>query len=140
MDKRELYQIKGMTKEIEYLKRELKNAEYCIDTKMAADTVTGSSPVYPYIKHVITIAGVDTKDYQRRVKRLRNKLKSRIDELMDKVAEAEEYIATVPDSETRLILQCRFINGLTWEQIENEMHMSVATAKRKFRKWRDFES
>ena len=140
MDKRELYQIKGIMGEIKHYKRELESAEYHVNTKMAADTVTGSSPVYPYIKHVVTIKGVDEKDYWRQVKRLRNRLKRRVDELMNKVAEAEEYIASIPDSETRLILRCRFVNGLTWEQIENEMHMSVATAKRKFRKWRDFES
>lgn len=55
---------------------------------------------------------------------------------MDKMSEAQEYIATIPDSETRLILLCRFINNLTWEQIEDETGMSVSTAKRIYRRWR----
>jgi len=57
---------------------------------------------------------------------------------MDKAAEMQEYIASIEDSETRLILQCRFINGLTWEQIEAETGIPMTTAKRKYRKWRDF--
>ena len=52
--------------------------------------------------------------------------------------EAQEYIAGIPDSDIRLILQCRFINGMTWEQIGAETGMSEATCKRKYRRWRDF--
>ena len=64
------------------------------------------------------------------------KLKHRIDELMATVEEAQEYIAGIPDSDIRLILQYRFINGMTWEQIEAETGIPVTTAKRKYkRRW-----
>jgi len=138
MDKRELSQLKHLIKEIEYLKKQLDAAEYQVETSMASDVVSGSSSDWPYIKHTIKISGVDIKDYEQKVKRLRNQLKRRIDELMDKAAEMQEYIASIEDSETRLILQCRFINGLTWEQIEAETGIPMTTAKRKYRKWRDF--
>lgn len=138
MNKSELSQLKHLSKEIEYLKKQLELAEYQVETKHTTDSVVGSSPTFPYVQHVIKISGVDVEDYERKVERLRRNLERRVRDLLDKVAEMQEYIETVPDSETRLILQCRFINGLTWEQIEAETGIPMTTAKRKFRKWRDF--
>lgn len=138
MNKSELSQLKYIGKEIEYLKKQLKEAEYQVETRMTTDSVVGSMPTYPYIQHVIKISGVDVDDYDRKVERLRRSLERRIQDLLDKTAEIQEYISTIDDSETRLILQCRFINGLTWEQIEEETGISQTTAKRKFRRWRDF--
>lgn len=138
MDKKELSQLKPIIKEIEYLKKQLDAAEQLVETRITTDSVSGSSPDWPYVKHTIRISGVDIKDYERKVKRLRNSLKRRIEELMDKVTEMQEYIASVDDPEVRLILQCRFVNGMTWEQLEAETEIPMTTAKRKFRRWRDF--
>jgi hypothetical protein len=138
MNKSELFQLKNISKEIESLKNELREAEYQVETRMTTDSVVGSSPSFPYVQHVIKITGVDVGDYVAKVMKLKRSLSSRIQELLDKVTEANEYIATIPDSETRIILQYRFINGLTWEQIENDMGIPHTTAKRKFQKWRDF--
>lgn len=138
MDKRELSQLKHLSKEIELLKKQLDGAEYLAETRTTADYVTGSSSAFPYVKHAIKIAGVDIKDYEKRVQRLKNSLERQIETIMDRVAEMQEYIATVPDSETRLILQCRYINGLTWEQIEDETGINYRTAKRKYRRWQGF--
>lgn len=137
MDKCELSQLRYLSREIVQLKKQLEKTESIVETRMVTDSVVGSSPAYPYIKHVIKITGVDISDYEKHVQRLRNSLKRQIDGLMDKVAEIQEYIETVPDSEMRMILQCRYINGLTWEQIESETGIPQTTAKRKFRKWRD---
>lgn len=138
MNKSELFQLKHLSKEIEYLKKQLELAEYQVETRQTTDSVVGSSPTFPYVQHVIKISGVDVEDYERKVERLRRSLERRIQDLLDKTAEMQEYIASVPDSETRLILQCRFINGLTWEQIEAETGIPMTTAKRKYRRWRDF--
>lgn len=138
MNKSELFQLKHLSKEIEYLKKQLELAEYQVEARQTTDSVVGSSPTFPYVQHVIKISGVDVEDYERKVERLRRSLERRVRDLLDKVAEMQEYIETVPDSETRLILQCRFINGLTWEQIEAETGIPMTTAKRKFRRWRDF--
>lgn len=137
MNKSELSQIKYIGREIEQLKRQLEDVEYQVETKTVTDSVTGSLPSFPYVQHVIMITGVDVEGYDRKAERLKRSLERRIQELLDKVAEANEYIATIPDSETRIILQYRFINGLTWEQLEAETGISETTAKRKFRKWRD---
>lgn len=138
MDKRELFQIRSIIKEIEYLQRQLDRAEYQTETRQTTVAVKGSMRGFPYVEHTIKLTGVDMEDYIRKVKRLRMKLKHRIDELMATVEEAHEYIAGIPDSDIRLILQCRFINGMTWEQIEAETGIPITTAKRKYRWWRNF--
>ncbi len=138
MDKRELMQIRNIIREIECLQRQLDRAEYQTETRKATVAVKGSMRDFPYVEHIIKLMGVDMEDYIRKVKRLRMKLKHRIDELMATVEEAQEYIAGIPDPDVRLILQLRFINGLTWEQLEAETGIPMTTAKRKYRKWRDF--
>jgi hypothetical protein len=138
MDKRELFQIRSIIKEIECLQRQLDRAEYQTETRQTTVAVKGSMRDFPYVEHTIKLTGVDMEDYIRKVKRLRMKLKHRIDELMATVEEAQEYIESIKDSDTRLILQLRFINGLTWEQLEAETGIPMTTAKRKYRKWRDF--
>ena len=138
MDKRELFQIRSIIKEIECLQRQLDRAEYQTETRQTTVAVKGSMRDFPYVEHIIKLTCVDMEDYIRKVKRLRMKLKHRIDELMATVEEAQEYIAGIPDSDIRLILQCRFINGMTWEQIEAETGIPITTAKRKYKRWWNF--
>ena len=139
MNKSELVQLKHLKKEIDMLKRQIDDADYAVESRTTSDSVVGSSPVFPYTLHTIKIHGVDISGYEKKVKRLRNQLKRRMDALMDRVDEANDYIASVPDSELRQVLQYRYINGLTWEQIEVNGGIPMTTAKRKFRRWRDFE-
>ena len=131
MDRDKLAQIKDMLKEIESLKKQLT----LLEIKTTTDSVRGSSPFYPYIQHTITITGIDDTDFNRHVAHIKAELKDKIDLIMDKVAQANAYIATVKDADTRIILQCRFINNMTWEQIEGDMHIPCTTAHRKYRKW-----
>lgn len=122
MDKRELSQLKYISTEIEELKKQIENVRSSVSTKMVSDTVLGSSRSLPYAQHVIGISGVeDVEAYERRIQRLENKLKLRIDELMNKFEDMEEYIASISDSEMRLIIQYRYINGLSWQQIAANM-------------------
>ena len=136
MDKRELQQIPGLIKEIEFLKKQIEYAEIHAEAPYAVDVVKGSSKYFPYGERTFKVEGIDWKGYDKKVKRLKAQLQRRLDELMDKVAEAQEYIAGVEDSRTRMVLQCRFINGLTYEQIEAETGITVITAKRIYKKWR----
>ena len=131
-------QIRNIIREIKCLQRQLDRAEYQTEARQTTVAVKGSMRDWPYVEHAIKLTGVDMEDYIRKVKRLRMKLKHRIDELMATVEEAQEYIAGIPDSDIRLILQCRFINGMTWEQIEAETGIPITTAKRKYRWWRNF--
>ena len=137
MTKKELSQIKNLNKEIVLLKKQIENIETLINPEITTDIVKGSSPQFPYVEHTIKITGIDYNGYDKKVKRLRIQLQNRLNELMDKVAEANEYIAAIEDAEIRMILQCRYINGLTWDEIEKELYMSKRTAQIKLKKWWD---
>ena len=123
MDKTELSQIKHLSKEIALLKEQIQYTEYIADERMITDTVKGSSPNHPYTYHSIKIHGVDISGYGKEVKRLKNRLKRRIEELLEKTEEANKYVESIPDSEIRMILSLRYINGLSWHQIAAHMGM-----------------
>ena len=133
MDKRELEKIRGLMKELEYLKKQIRLSADRLRT--TGDSVRGSSPFYPYIEHTIAIAGIDNADLLKRAAELKEQVIDKIDYIMDKVTEANKYIETIPDADTRIVLQCRFINGLTWREIEDNFSISWTTAHRKYRKW-----
>ena len=135
MTKYELGQIKKIVKEIDELTKQVKNAEYSIMPGTITDSVTGSSRSFPYAKHTIVIEGIDYSGYNKSVKRLKSKLQRRIEELQDKVDETYEYIESIEDSEIRMILTLRYINGVTWDQLEKDLFMNKRTAQIKFKKW-----
>ncbi len=109
MTKQELSQLKSLHREIELLKKEIENYK----TRITSDIVTGSDSDWPYIERTFKIEGIDEKYIQRR----RNRLKRRLEELLETRDELEEYIATIPDSQTRMIFQLRYVNGLGWKQV-----------------------
>lgn len=117
MNKKELSQLRYIKKEIELLQKQIADAEYAVETHEAFDVVEGSNPAWPYQRKKFYIEGVAIPEYEKRVKRLRKKLQRRLDDLMEKREELEEYIETVPDSLVRQILSLRYINGLDWNQV-----------------------
>jgi hypothetical protein len=54
---------------------------------------------------------------RRKIKRLKEKLQRRVDDLIDLVVEINEYIETIDDSLLRQIITLRHVNGLTWDQV-----------------------
>jgi DNA-directed RNA polymerase specialized sigma subunit len=123
MDKRELSQLKHLNIEIDTLREQIERAEFKVTETTTSDMVKGSSKYFPYSERHFTITGIDTRAYEKKVRALKRKLKRRLDELMDKLDEINEYISTIPDSEIRLILSLRYINGLSWQQIAAHMGM-----------------
>jgi DNA-binding transcriptional MerR regulator len=121
MDKKQLSQLRFLNKEIELLQKEIDETKCAIDTYTATDVVKGSDSEWPYIRRTFRIEGISIPEYEKRLKHLYNKLEHRLKDLMKKREEIEEYIATVPDSEMRVILTLRYIEGLSWQQIATRM-------------------
>lgn len=117
MNKKELSQLRYLNREIELLKEQIEKAEQDVEANMAADTVAGSNPVWPYQPRSFRVEGVAMPEYERRVQRLKRKLQRRLEELMEKREELEEYIDGIDDSQIRMILTLRYINGLSWQQV-----------------------
>lgn len=135
MNKQELSQLYYLNKEIELIKQQIQETD-CI---MTQDSVKGSSVDFPYTQHSIKIYGADIKDFDRRMKRLKNRLSRKLSELMDLRDEINEYIESISDSKIRMILTLRYVNGLNWRQIAfsiggNNTEESVKKAAYRFLK------
>lgn len=120
MTEKELQQLYFLNKEIEMLKSQIDTME----PRMATDRVSGSDIHFPYTLRSYTITGLDTNEYNTKIRKLKRKLKIRLDEMMDLVEEMNEFIENQEDSEIRQILALRYINNLTWHQIA--IHLGYA--------------
>lgn len=129
MTKEELSKLGSIQKEIELIKKELNTITY------VTDKVTGSMVEHPYVLTHFKISGYDSGGYSVKVKRLERKLERKLDELMDERERLEEYIESVNDDITRMILRLRYINGLGWNQIGNELGYSERQVRRKHEQW-----
>lgn len=129
-----------MRKEIALLEQQIVDAEYTVKARHTADVVKGSDSEFPYLEKKFHVGGVSWDRHKKDVEKLKKHLQARIDELTEKVTQALEYIASIDDSRTRMILHCRYISGLTWEQTEVETGIPAPTAKRLFKMWKDFQA
>lgn len=127
MNKEELSKIAVIQTEIEVIKRQISEA----DCSYTADRVRGSSSVFPYVERSFSIKGYDIDSYYTKLNRLQNKLKRKLDELMDERDRVMDFINTVSDSVLRQILILKYINGMTWEQIGAEIGYSARSIRRK---------
>ena len=67
------------------------------------------------------IEGVDIEDYDRRTRRLRNKLIKKKEELLSLQEEMQNFIGEIEDNLIRQIIINRYINGYTWTKVANEI-------------------
>lgn len=128
MDKEKLKQLRYIRSEIEAIKKQMSDLDYTVVT----DKVRGSSSHFPYVQRSFTVEGIDYEEYNRKVKRLQGKLNKRIDELMNLAEETNEFIKEIDDSLVRQIISLRYVSGLTWEQVaENIGGNNTADSVRK---------
>ena len=112
MTKKRLEQYSSIKAEIKKLEEEIKERE----NRRLTDTVTGSSPEYPFTKHTVTIKGVD---YGSDL--LTRRLKEKAFLLDEERTYIEKWLDTVEDSQMRTIIRMKFVKGLTWQQIATEL-------------------
>jgi DNA-directed RNA polymerase specialized sigma subunit len=120
MNKRELSKYYYITLEIRELEERIAVVE---NTIVGSSKLTGmprgsgkSDPVNKTTELLIT---------------LKSKLEKRKAEAMTKLIQIEEYISEIEDSEVRLIFSKRYIELKKWEQIADELYMSLSTVHRK---------
>ena len=108
MTKKRLEQYSSIKAEVAELKAKIKARE----KSQLTDTVTGSSPEYPFTKHTVTIKGVDYGDDL-----LTKRLEEKMFLLDEECAYIEKWLDTVEDSLIRRIVRWKYIEGKTWQQV-----------------------
>ena len=128
MTKEKLEQYQSLCKEIKELKQEIDSM--CRDTT-TKDSVTGSSPHYPYTIHQIVIEGVD---YEHRpiVEAMQRQLQRAINQRM----EIEEYIASIDDSQIRQVIRLKYVQGYSWQRVATVLgYRDEGTMRKKLDKY-----
>ena len=88
---------------------------------MVADTVAATSTGHPYTPVTITVKGLGGS-HKRTVAKLNRMLKLRIQQAQDHLVKLEELINSIDNSEVRQIADCRYVKGLQWGQICQELY------------------
>lgn len=117
MNKDQLRQLRHLKREIELLQDQIANLE----SEIVTDKVRGSDPEHPYTEKSFYITGFAHEEHGRKMKRLKERLQRRLDDLMDLVVEINEFVEEIDDSLLRQIIILRHVNGLTWEQVAAEV-------------------
>ncbi len=121
MTRDDFKKLKSLMQEAEKLQEELQNLPF------VPATVKGSMPEFPYIERTIKILGVD----ENIGKQVQEKLDGVLWEIQRKILLMEQCLEKEPDPETRMILRLKYRNGLTDEQIAEELGCSERTIRRK---------
>lgn len=119
-----LEQLRYLNGEIKILREQLER----LNNQIVVDVVTGSSKFFPFVEHKFYIEGIPVCT---KADRLKNKLESRLQELLSVQSQALEFVAEIEDSELRQILILRFIENLTWERVARRMNYADESVPRK---------
>lgn len=115
IDKTVFFEVRNLEKEYEDIERRIQEEK----NKKITDSVQGSSKYFPYIKHNCVISGYgDEKKLKRYEKMLKNKKR----QIEKKLLYFEYQLHYVKDSEMRMILRFKYIDGFKNYQIANKMN------------------
>lgn len=132
MTKKELEQLIDLKEEIKEIEQSILKIEQ-MDISSVPVKVDASGRNFPYIQGKMTVSSYDPALADKRAVRLYNK-KTLLEERKKKAAEAErqilQYINSIQESRVRRIMQFRYIDGYSWEQIGAIMHFDRRTGER----------
>lgn len=119
-------------KNLLYLRNEIEHIEKKIDnykpSEVVIDSVQGSSPVFPYVKHTIKIEGLEMpkarlNDHYDNLKRYKENLETEEKRI-------EKEIEKIPYSEIRQIIRLHYIDRLSYVQVMQIMDYNAPETPR----------
>jgi len=108
------------------LKNEIADLEQRIENAVVMDSVQGSDAEFPHILHSVKLEGVPNGDNTYRVQLLEAKLKCKA--LFNEI---NDFINSIEDSQLRRIFRYRFVDGLQWEQVTDNIEGYTVYALKK---------
>lgn len=134
MDKTILIQYADMQQEVRDLRQRIMALEKKLDKlEVVSDTVKGtrSDGTYGSIK----ITGYPLPEYEKTVTdivKAKLKMESKELELLELMADAEEFIQSIPSSELRIMFRLYYIDGYSWVKVANAMNSMFPNRKIKY--------
>lgn len=126
-----LEQYADMRRESQMWERELD--ELRKKNTVVKDTVRGSMSSFPYTAHPVTIQGVPkpSKRFAAREKRL----EERRERLAERLAEIDDFIDGLEDSQLRQIIQYRYVKGYSWVKTARLVNNKESAVKMRVKRY-----
>lgn len=88
------------------------------DMEQLTDVVSGSSAEWPYTQHTVTVCGRNAAEEQ--------KVMEEIHQMERACRTVEEAMRKAPNSSVRLMLELKYVDGLSWEEVAQAMGEAVS--------------
>lgn len=88
------------------------------DMEQLTDVVSGSSAEWPYTQHTVTVCGRNAAEEQ--------KVMEEIHQMERACRTVEEAMRKAPNSSVRLMLELKYVDGLSWEEVAQTMGEDVS--------------
>jgi len=125
---------KDLIRRIQSLDARLLNIETNV---IVSDTVSRGKKGHQSLG-VVKIEGFPSQDYARRkqaLKRLKETLSRKSDELLEMLNDVEEYMDGIDDGEIRALIRYRYIDGMSWREVGKAVHMNEDAARKKLERY-----
>ncbi|MDU2121385.1 MAG: hypothetical protein E7E64_02490 [Clostridium celatum] len=129
MTKENLKRYRRLLIEIDLLKRQLEK----IEPEFVRDSVNGSTSEFPYTVHKVHIEGYDLEGYKTKVAKMNRRIVNKMNELVEEKDRLIEFIYSIENSEVRQIFIYKYIDGLTWKEIADNMNYGITAIRNKHR-------
>lgn len=131
MDKGRLKQYGALKKELQMLDDKLdKLYERQENVPDVMGKVTGSSQDFPYTQVRTTVRMAEPKENDAIKKLIRIK-EQRREQVNDLIVEIEEFIAGIPDSETRQIFELTYLEGKKQREVAEEVGLERSVVSKR---------
>ena len=115
--KKDLEQLDYLDREIKYYDSKIANYK---PAEVVVDSVRASSAQFPYVQHTVLIEGLEKKTGLDEYYDRRNKFKL---QLQDKKKQIEDQLEEIEDPKIRLIINFRYIDKKTWNEVAQKLDM-----------------
>lgn len=123
MNKKRLTKLKSLISEAEHLSVEIEELQW-FPKEQVVDSVKDYRTGYP---HTVAIAGYGSDEWVK----LRQRLYEKLGRIQSERMILENWLDNVSDPEIRDILRLQYVNGLTQEEIAQELGYARETISRK---------
>ncbi len=127
--RKDLKKYRRLLTEVELLKRQLEK----IEPEFVRDSVNGSALEFPYTVHKVHIEGYDLESYKKKVAKMNRRIVNKMNELVEEKDRLIEFIYGIENSEVRQIFIYKYIDGLTWKEIADNMNYGITAIRNKHR-------
>lgn len=132
-------------KELKFLRKEIQQLDKAIEklkkkeVPVVVGKVRGSSRNFPYteVRTSVLMYEPETNDKLNRLIRLKL---GQCDKMVSKAIEIEEFIQSIPDSETRQIFEMYFQEGMKQRDIAKKMNVERSTVSKKISTYLSFHT